>query len=107
MQPTLGKSGKFDELRGFLRTGGLHEEFLLGAASDWSAPNSSIWDRSRRAPSGSGVRCGCSNGAVSAGSLFAGKAERLMGRDHVGLLSGMGLLKIDAGNGRCHEPSSL
>ena len=105
---SLGRSGKFDELREFLRSAGYTEEFLCARFRLERAEQFEL-DRGRRAP----LPEAASAADVLTALFLAGEfvsleqAERLMGRDSVGLLSGMGLLAIDIAGGRCHGTVAL
>jgi methylase of polypeptide subunit release factors len=105
---SLGRSGKFDELREFLRWAGYTEEFLRARFQLERAEQFEL-DRGKRAPLPEPASAADILTALYLAGEFAclAEAERLMGRDGVGLLSGMGLLAIDAGGGRCHGTVSL
>ena len=95
---SLGRSGKFDELREFLRSAGYTEEFLCARFHLERAEQFEL-DRGKRAPLPEPASAADILTALYLAGEFASleQAERLMGRDGVGLLSGMGLLAIDAG----------
>src|ERR1035441_6936362 len=97
----LGGSGKFDELRGFLRSAGYTEEFLCARFGLERAEQFDL-DRGRRAPLPEAASAADVLTALYLAGEFASveQAERLVGRDGVGLLRGMGLLAIDAGSRR-------
>jgi hypothetical protein len=105
---SLGRSGKFDELREFLRCSGYTEEFLRARFHLERAEQFEL-DRGKRAPLPEPASAADILTALYLAGEFASlaEAERLMGRDGVGLLSGMGLLEIDAGGGRCHGTVAL
>jgi methylase of polypeptide subunit release factors len=103
----LGRSGKFEELREFLRSAGYTEGFLCGRFGLKRAEQFEL-DRGRRAPLPEAASAADILTALYLAGEFASveQAERLVGRDGVGLLRGMGLLAIDAG-GRCHGTVAL
>jgi SAM-dependent methyltransferase len=105
---SLGRSGKFDELREFLRSAGYSEEFLCARFGLDRAERFEL-DRGRRAPLPEPASAADILTALFlAGEfVFLEQAERLMGRDGVGLLSGMGLLAMDVAGGRCHGTAAL
>ena len=105
---SLGRSGKFDELREFLRSAGYTEEFLRARFHLERAEQFEL-DRGRRAPLPEPAAAADILTALYLAGEFASltEAERLMGRDGVGLLLGMGLLEIDAQGGRCHGTVAL
>jgi SAM-dependent methyltransferase len=105
---SLGRSGKFDELREFLRSAGYSEEFLRARFHLERAEQFEL-DRGKRAPLPEPASAADILTALYLAGEFASlaEAERLMGRDGVGLLSGMGLLEIDPGGGRCHGTVAL
>ena len=105
---SLGRSGKFDELREFLRSAGYTEEFLRARFHLERAEQFEL-DRGRRAPLPEPASAADILTALYLAGEFASlaEAERLMGRNGVGLLSGMGLLEIDPGGGRCHGTVAL
>jgi SAM-dependent methyltransferase len=105
---SLGRSGKFDELREFLRSAGYSEEFLRARFHLERAEQFEL-DRGKRAPLPEPASAADILTALYLAGEFASlaEAERLMGRDGVGLLNGMGLLEIDAGGGRCHGTVAL
>ena len=105
---SLGRSGKFDELREFLRSAGYTEEFLRARFHLERAEQFEL-DRGRRAPLPEPASAADILTALYLAGEFASlaEAERLMGRNGVGLLSGMGLLEIDPGGGRCHGTAAL
>ena len=104
----LGRSGKFEELRGFLRSAGYSEEFLCERFRLEHAEQFEL-DRGKRAP----LPEAASAADILTALFLAGEfvlmeqAERLMGHDSVELLSGMGLLAIDMAAGRCHGTVAL
>jgi methylase of polypeptide subunit release factors len=104
----LGRSGKFDELRAFLRSAGYTEEFLRARFGLERAEQFEL-DRGKRAPLPEPVSAADILTALYLAGEFVllQQAERLMGRNAAGLLSGMGLLKIDAAGGRCHGTVAL
>ncbi len=105
---SLGRSGKFDELREFLRSAGYTEEFLCERFQLERAEQFEL-DRGKRAP----LPEAASAADILTVLFLAGEfvsleqAERLMGRDNTGLLNGMGLLAIDPAGGRCHGTVAL
>jgi SAM-dependent methyltransferase len=105
---SLGRSGKLDELREFLRSAGYSEEFLRARFHLERAEQFEL-DRGKRAPLPEPASAADILTALYLAGEFASlaEAERLMGRDGVGLLSGMGLLEIDPGGGRCHGTVAL
>ena len=105
---SLGSSGKFDELREFLRSAGYTEEFLCARFHLERAEQFEL-DRGKRAPLPEAESAADILTALFLAGEFASlaEAERLMGREGVTLLSGMGLLAIDAGGGRCHGTVAL
>ena len=105
---SLGRSGDFDELRDFLRSAGYTEEFLCARFQLERAEQFEL-DRERRAPLPEAASAADILTALFLAGEFVSmdKAERLMGRDGIGLLSGMGLLAMDAAGGRCHGTVAL
>ena len=105
---SLGRSGKFDELREFLRSAGYTEEFLCARFGLERAEQFEL-DRGKRTPLPEPLSAADILTALYlAGEfVFLEQAERLMGRDGVGLLSDMGLLAIDMAGGRCHGTVAL
>ena len=103
----LGRSGKFEELREFLRSAGYTEGFLCGRFGLKRAEQFEL-DRGRRAPLPEAASAADILTALYLAGEFASveQAERLVGRDSLALLRGMGLLAIDAG-GRCHGTVAL
>ena len=105
---SLGRSGRFDELREFLRSAGYTEEFLRARFRLERAEQFEL-DRGKRAP----LPEAASAADVLTALFLAGEfvsldqAGRLMGRDGIGLLSDMGLLAIELGSGRCHGTVAL
>jgi SAM-dependent methyltransferase len=104
----LGRSGKFDELREFLRSAGYAEEFLCARFRLERAEQFEL-DRGKRAPLPDPASAADILTALYLAGEFVSleRAERLMGRNHAGLLSGMGLLAMDADRGRCHGTVAL
>jgi len=104
----LGRSGRFAELREFLRSAGYTEEFLRARFQLERAEQFEL-DREKRAPLPEAVSAADVLTALFLAGEFASlaEAERLMGRHGVDLLSGMGLLAIDAAGSRCHASVAL
>jgi SAM-dependent methyltransferase len=105
---SLGRSGKFDELREFLRSAGYTEEFLCGRFGLKRAEQFDL-DRGRRGPLPEAASAADILTALYLAGEFVSleQAERLVGRDSINLLSGMGLLEMDAAGGRCHGTVAL
>ena len=105
---SLGQSGKFDELRDFLRSAGYTEEFLRARFGLERAEQFEL-DRTKRAPLPEPASAADILTALYLAGEFVSleQAERLVGRDGAGLLSGMGLLANDAAGGRCHGTVAL
>src|ERR1035437_4959287 len=105
---SLGRSGKFDELREFLRSAGYTEEFLRERFHLERAEQFEL-DRGKRAPLPEPASAADILTTLFLAGEFASlaDAERLMGRDSVSLLSGMGLLAIDIAGDRCHGTVAL
>jgi hypothetical protein len=105
---SLGQSGKFDELRDFLRSASYTEEFLRARFGLERAEQFEL-DRAKRAPLPEPASAADILTALYLAGEFVSleQAERLVGRDGAGLLSGMGLLAIDAAGGRCHGTVAL
>jgi SAM-dependent methyltransferase len=105
---SLGQSGKFDELRDFLRSASYTEEFLRARFGLERAEQFEL-DRAKRAPLPEPASAADILTALYLAGEFVSleQAERLVGRDGAGLLSGMGLLANDAAGGRCHGTVAL
>jgi methylase of polypeptide subunit release factors len=105
---SLGRSGRFDELRELLRSAVYTEEFLRARFGLERAEQFEL-DRGKRAPLPEPASAADVLTALYlAGEfVFLEQAERLMGRESVGLLSDMGLLAIDTAGGRCHGTVAL
>src|ERR1039458_3294990 len=105
---SLGRSGKFDELREFLRSAGYTEEFLCGRFGLKRAEQFDL-DRGGRGPLPEAVSAADILTALYLAGEFVSleQAARLVGRDSINLLSGMGLLEMDAAGGRCHGTVAL
>ena len=105
---SLGRSGKFDELREFLQSAGYTEEFLCARFQLERAEQFEL-DRGNRAPLPEAASAADVLTALFLAGEFVSveKAHRLMGRDNIGLLRDMGLLAIDAAGGRCHGTVAL
>ncbi|HMD69989.1 MAG TPA: class I SAM-dependent methyltransferase [Bryobacteraceae bacterium] len=105
---SLGRSGRFEELRELLRSSGYTEEFLCGRFGLKRAEQFDL-DRGRRGPLSEAESAADVLTALYLAGEFVSleQAERLVGRAGVGLLSGMGLLEMDAGGGRCHGTVAL
>ena len=105
---SLGRSGKFDELRDFLRSAGYTEDFLRARFGLERAEQFEL-DRAKRAPLPEPASAADILTALYLAGEFVSleQAERLVGRDGVALLSGMGLLAIDIAGGRCHGTVAL
>jgi SAM-dependent methyltransferase len=104
----LGGSGKFAELREFLRSAGYTEEFLCERFGLERAEQFEL-HRGKRAPLPEAASAADILTALylAGESVSLEQAERLVGGDGVGLLSGMGLLAMDAGGGRWHGTVAL
>src|SRR5271157_5394662 len=105
---SLGRSGKFDELREFLRSAGYTEEFLRARYQLERAEQFEL-DRGRRAPLPEAESAADVLTALFLAGEFVsvGQAESLMGRHAIGLLSDMGLLAADLAGGRCQGTVAL
>src|SRR5271157_353831 len=105
---SLGRSGRFEELRELLRSSGYTEEFLCGRFGLKRAEQFDL-DRGRRGPLPEAESAADVLTALYLAGEFVSLelAERLVGRDGVGLLSGMGLLAMDNAGGRCHGTVAL
>ena len=104
----LGRSGKFDELREFLRSAGYTEEFLRARFHLERADQFEL-DRGKRPPLPEPASAADILTALYLAGEFASleQAEGRLGRDAIGLLDGMGLLAIDTAGGRCHGTVAL
>src|ERR1019366_4203123 len=105
---SLGRSGKFDELREFLRSAGYSEEFLRARFHLERAEQFEL-DRGKRAPLPEAASAADILTALYLAGEFASvaEAERLMGRDSISLLGAMAVLAMDAAGGRCHGTVAL
>jgi methylase of polypeptide subunit release factors len=104
----LGRAGRFDELRNLLQSAGYTEDFIRGRFQLERAEHFEL-DRGKRAPLPEPISAADILTALFLAGEFtpSEEAERLMGRDSMGLLSDMGLLAIDMAGGRCHGTVAL
>ena len=105
---SLGRSGRFGELREFLLSAGYTEQFLCARFQLERAEQFEL-DRRQRAPLPEPASAADILTALYLAGEFVSldQAELLMGHDRIGLLSDMSLLAMDAAGGRCHGTVAL